>query len=126
MEDQTRFGIRRKAPRWTAVMGGAVWGVVAALALSLSSCGGPAWKSGRAVKPDERATGQYCVLDREGQPGGRVINYVDPELCGRFVVLRGPQSVRVPPEVVLRNEAYGARRRLAAAQERARELGERP
>lgn len=124
MEDQTRFGFRLKAPGWTAVMAGAVWGLLGILALS--ACGGPAWKTGHAVKPDERVPAQYCVLDREGKPGGRVINYVDPELCGRFVVVRSASSVRVPPEVVLQNEVYGARRRLAAAQQRARELGERP
>lgn len=119
MEDQTKLGCRRMAPGWQAVMG--IVGV-----LALTACGGPAWKTGSATRPDERTAGRYCVLDREGEYGGRVINYVDPELCGRHVQVRSPYSVRVPPEIALRNAAYCARKEFTEAQEQARALGERP
>jgi hypothetical protein len=119
MEDQTRFGFRLMAPGWQAVMG--IVGI-----LALTACGGPAWKAGHATKPDERSAGRYCVLDREGEFGGRVINYVDPELCGRHVQVRSRSAVRVPPEIALRNAVSGVRKQLTEAQERARALGERP
>jgi hypothetical protein len=50
------------------------------------------------------STGQWreengsCVYESDDAPKRRVINTVDPELCGRDVKERGPIRLRVPPE----------------------------
>ena len=50
------------------------------------------------------STGQWreengtCVYESDDAPKRRVINTVDPELCGREVKERGPIRLRVPPE----------------------------
>lgn len=50
------------------------------------------------------STGQWreengtCVYESDDAPKRRVVNTVDPELCGREVKERGPIRLRVPPE----------------------------
>ena len=40
--------------------------------------------------------GDACVLERSDEVVQRVVNYADPELCGRIQMPRGPDYVRVP------------------------------
>ena len=90
MEDQTRFGRSRWMVRGWAVIG-------LATALATLACSGPEWHRVAAVRPGERTPQTYCAIDRETVPSGRVVNYVDPELCGRYVRDRSDYTVRVPP-----------------------------
>ncbi|HEX7928065.1 MAG TPA: hypothetical protein VF678_10765, partial [bacterium] len=100
MEDQTRVGRRQAAWRVAVVTG-------MAAALAASACGGPVWTARQAVRPDERTPQTYCATERSEAYQGRVINYVDPELCGRYVRDRSDYTVRVPP--IVRPTAQGAR-----------------
>lgn len=42
--------------------------------------------------------GRVCVLESEEAPVRRIINRVDPELCGRKVKQRSPFMVRMIPQ----------------------------
>jgi len=42
------------------------------------------------------AEGDTCVFESDDDPKRRIINTVDPELCGREVKERGPIRLRVP------------------------------
>jgi hypothetical protein len=50
------------------------------------------------------ARGDTCVRESEDGPTRRVINYVDPELCGRHVRHRSPVYVRVLPPPGMRSQ----------------------
>lgn len=126
MEDQTRFGRPRREGRRAAVTGLAATVLGSVSTLAAMACGGPEWRPISATRPDERAPQTYCAAARDTEPAGRVINYVDPELCRRPARERSAYTVRVPPEEALREDLLRARRRLAAAQEQAREPGGRP
>ena len=78
-------------------------GLAISLGLLLGGCGnggGPGVafqpavvsEARRAWLPGDRA----CVLTRSERPLARVVNFSDPELCGRFVKTRGPNYLRVP------------------------------
>jgi hypothetical protein len=130
MEDQTRLGRTQTGRRVAAVTGrlATVRGAVAAVLLGVaaSACSGPEWHGGSAVRPDERSPQSYCMVERDTEPKARVINYVDPELCGRYARMRSNTAVRVPPLVAAQQRVAATQRELAAAQERARALGARP
>lgn len=94
MEDQTRFG--RRSPAVVTGWGAALAAMALAL-LTLVACA-PEWHQAQAVRPDERTPMTYCETSRKDtEPRGHVINYVDPELCGRYVLDRSDTTVRVPP-----------------------------
>lgn len=81
---------------WSALVGALL------LAVVLSACGssnvlddsGESWV----------AQGNTCVRQSEEQPRSRVINYVDPELCGRSVAHRSPVYVRIVPPPGMRSQ----------------------
>jgi hypothetical protein len=76
-----------------AVLGAAVaLGIALAALWLLAACANP-WQEGI---PDARL-GENCTRTSTAGPRTRVINYVDPELCGRQVARRGPYHVRTRP-----------------------------
>jgi len=98
IEDQTRIGSpARRLRRLAALL------PLGVCALLLSAAGGlqaQEWVAGQAKRPDQRIPQQFCIRAGEAGRSGRVINYQDPELCGRWVKERGPYYVRVPrPQV---------------------------
>jgi hypothetical protein len=97
-----------------------------ASALATMACGGPEWRPVSVTRPDERTPQTYCAATRDSVPAGRVINYVDPELCSRPGGERSTYTVRVSPQDALREDMFRARSRLAAAQQREGEQGGRP
>ncbi len=78
-------------------------GLAISLGLLLGGCGnggGPGFAFEPAAVSDAKNAWlpgeQACVLTRSERPVVRVVNFSDPELCGRFVKARGPNYLRVP------------------------------
>lgn len=83
----------RRVDARRAVLGAAVaLGVALAALWLLAACSNP-WQVGT---PDPRL-GENCTRTSTRGPKTRVVNYVDPELCGRQVAHRGPYRVRTRP-----------------------------
>lgn len=77
--------------------------VVSGAAVMLLAACGPqeprwgAWEEREAGNSWSRSE-TVCVRSTEEGPERRVVNYVDPELCGRSEKQRSPDRVRALPE----------------------------
>jgi hypothetical protein len=68
--------------------------LAACLGAGLLMACAPRWQEG----PTDPHQGASCMRKVGSPPVSRIINYADPELCGRFVARRGPDFVRVKPK----------------------------
>jgi hypothetical protein len=79
--------VRRLAPWAGRPAWSALWALLTLVALLAACSEAEPW----------RAVGNTCVRASEEGPLRRVINRVDPELCGRYQKHRSPVYVRIQP-----------------------------